>query len=544
MRYRWLVFLFLFAAVGLAGYFAARTLGIWNAPGQAQVRPVATGHQEIAWIAPATSGDAWERLVAALKLLQQDWPKLQPGVTLDLDLDKAFLDLTADVPEIGLRLGPGDAGKLWVRWYKLSGDTDSRQWIVNLRQRGVPPLAVVGGDTSDRALALAKALADARKHWSGPAPLLLITTATADRYFPKERGAVTPYADWPKLMGVYAGRSFRFAFTNQRMVRAVLDFVRQTPQVWPQKHQDPGALAGVVGPADPWSSLGLLAATGPWQPYFLYAMEWGDDGYSKDLAETFFTEFAAQTQNHKGNVHERSVPYSVGGQFQANPREDIAISFFLNRRAGLREQQQLLVLPTGAQRMRRFLSTLCRQAPMDMRNFVVVNGDAISFNTIYRDRNVVWHILDVPVPLVFFSHRSPVDQAAGFHPQKAATGTQDLLLYRDIFEALLQAGFDAERRPADADRLQQSLKRLRWERQHVRLPAMDAAANGLPFFDDDGDRAPGTGEHIVWLQPAFDGPRNLPQATISIWHVAGPGWEMSCAPLEVSYNRPSIPAGE
>ena len=107
MRYRWVVFLLLFAGVGLAAYFAAGTLGIWNAPGQAQVRPVPPGDQEIAWIAPATSGDAWERLVAALKLLQQDWPKLHGGAALDLDLDldKAFLDLTAEVPEIGLQIG-------------------------------------------------------------------------------------------------------------------------------------------------------------------------------------------------------------------------------------------------------------------------------------------------------------------------------------------------------------------------------------------------------------------------------------------------------
>ncbi|MCI0681211.1 MAG: hypothetical protein L0Y71_03830 [Gemmataceae bacterium] len=541
MRYRSLVFVLLLAGVAVAGYVAARTLGIWSVPGQ--VRPVPPGDQEIAWILPATSGDAWERLVAALKLLQQDWPKLQPGTKLELDLDKAFLDLTADVPEIGLRLGPGGRHKLWVRWYKLSGDTDSRQWINTLRQRGTPPLAVVGGDTSDRALALATALADARKLWSGPAPLLLITTATADRYFPKDGAAITAHEHWPKLMGVYAGRSFRFAFTNQRMVDAVLDFIRQTPQVWPQKNLDPGVLAGIVAPADPWASLGLLGATGH-LPYFLYAMEWGDDGYSKDLAEIFLTEFAEQTGNYAGNVHETSVPYSVGDQFQANPREDLAISFFLNDRARVRDQQYLLVLPTGAQRMRRFLRTLCRQAPLEMRNVVVVNGDAISFNTIYRDRDVAWHILDVPVPLVFFSHRSPVDEAAGFHPQKAATGTQDLLLFRDIFEALLHCCFDGRRGLAGTDAVHERLARLRWDRQRVRLPATAGPANGLPFFDADGDRTPGTGAHVVWLRPTYDGTRNLPRAVISVWNVAGQGWAPSCPPFDVFYNRQLVPAGE
>ena len=34
---------------------------------------LAAGHQEVAWFAPATSGDSWERLVAALKSLEKDW---------------------------------------------------------------------------------------------------------------------------------------------------------------------------------------------------------------------------------------------------------------------------------------------------------------------------------------------------------------------------------------------------------------------------------------------------------------------------------------
>ncbi|HWY88658.1 MAG TPA: hypothetical protein VNX28_18235, partial [Gemmataceae bacterium] len=44
----------------------------WAATGLAEVRAVPTGHREIAWISPATSGDSWERLVAALELLQKD----------------------------------------------------------------------------------------------------------------------------------------------------------------------------------------------------------------------------------------------------------------------------------------------------------------------------------------------------------------------------------------------------------------------------------------------------------------------------------------
>ena len=214
MRYRWLLFLALFAGIGLAGYLVARIL---DTSSQASVRPVPPGHQEIAWIAPATSGDGWERLVAALTLLQERGSKPAGGAALRLDLDKAFLDLSADVPEIALTLDGSAATSLWVRWYKLSGENNSRQWIANLQKRDTPPLAIVGGDTSDRALALAEALKDAQGGWRGPAPLLLITTATADRYFPSDRdGNLVAHEEWPKLMDVYPGRSFRFAFTTAK----------------------------------------------------------------------------------------------------------------------------------------------------------------------------------------------------------------------------------------------------------------------------------------------------------------------------------------
>ena len=70
-----------------------------------------------------------------------------------------------------------------------------------------------------------------------------------------------------------------------------------------------------------------------------------------------------------------------------------------------------LVLPTQTVRMRRFLINLQRRSPAVARNLVVLNGDAISFDAIFRDRDVAWNILDVPYSLVFFSHRNPIDRA-------------------------------------------------------------------------------------------------------------------------------------
>jgi hypothetical protein len=553
MHARWLVLLALLAVAGTAGYGAARRWGLGAAAGEARARPIPPGCHEIAWIAPATSSDSWERLVAALRQLQQDWPKLQPGTALDINLDKAFLDLTTDVPEIAL--GPaGSSARLWIRWYKLSGENDSERWVANLRERGAPPLAVVGGDTSDHALALAQALRDARDSWAGPAPLLLITTATADRYAPKERDAAPPsHEDWPTLIGVYPGRSFRFAFTNTRMVEAVLDFVRQMPQVWPQKNSDPGVFAGAAAAGNPWTSLSLLKAAGYLRPYFLYTLAWGDDRYSSDLAETFsklFTEQFASTLGKDEAVifDAKLIPYSVGDQFQPNPRERLAIDWFLNNRGALRDQQHLLAVPTGAQRARRFLRTLCQRAPGEMRNVVVVNGDAISFNTIYRDRDVAWNILDLPVPLVFFSHRNPIDPSAGFDPNRSTTGTQDLLLFRDILEALLHAGFENGRLVADADKVRDRMSQLRWRFPHVYPQGIEEKQPpSRPFFDGEGNRHASTGEHIVWLQPAYEDTRNLPRAAITVWHVAGAGWAMSGRPLDVLYNRASaegIAAGD
>src|SRR4051794_24119607 len=76
-----------------------------------QVKAVAGGDQEVALIEPATNTDDWERLVAAVKYLRQDWPWLFPEEpALHVALDGAFPRLTADVPELALwRAGHDDA---------------------------------------------------------------------------------------------------------------------------------------------------------------------------------------------------------------------------------------------------------------------------------------------------------------------------------------------------------------------------------------------------------------------------------------------------
>src|SRR5262249_39355092 len=86
-------------------------------------------------------------------------------------------------------------------------------------------LAFIGGGTSDRAVELARALAEQDK-WNGPRPLLLITTATANtiQLDPADAGAAGP--QWKPLMGFYPRPAFRFCFTNRQTRRGGGGFPR------------------------------------------------------------------------------------------------------------------------------------------------------------------------------------------------------------------------------------------------------------------------------------------------------------------------------
>jgi len=513
----------------VAAYLTLRGFNILAARDLGEVKPVAAGDQEIAWIDAATSSDTWERLVAGLKNLETTWSKTHPArPPLHVNYDRAFLELTADIPEIALWVGDGQGPRLWLRWYKVSTVAHSRSWIEKLTRRPTPPLAVIGGDTSDRALHLGRLLRDVHDQWLGRAPLFLITTATADRYDPAENPVPDPVltrTNWPKLMEVYKDRSFRFSFTNTRMAEAVMDFV--------QNHLD----------------LGVQGECG------LYTLSWNDDRYSLDLSDRFVKVFtdtlgAGAGTASPARIVSDKVDYSVGDFYQPNPSEVYAVDRFLLERAQTPGRRQLLVLPTGAQPARRFLRTLVLRAPLDARQLVALTGDSITFNTLYRDRDTAWSVLEMPVPLVLFSHRNPVDEGAGFRPQvdaehpTATTGTQDLLLHRDLLEAVIEAAFQDSRLLADADELNTRLRASRWQKGRVFVTDSPegGAGGGVPLFDGDGDRHNRTGEHIVWLQPLMEGDRTLPEAIITVWRLrsddASSGWrQISSTPLHVDYER-------
>lgn len=496
-------------ALAAAGWGAARALLPRDA-GPGLALPLAGDDQEVAWIAPATSGETWERLVKALRLLEAD------GV-VRLDLTRAFLQASADVPDIGVTRG--DSPTLRVRWYKLSGTADAERRVKAMRERGAAPLAIVGGETTDRALALASLLEAEKDAWPGAAPLLLLTTATADRYLPADRADLENDRErWPRLMDVHPGRTFRFSFANGRMVESVLDFVQQRPKLWPER------LRPKAGEA----------------PFFLFTLAWLDDSYSKDLAATFQRTYSARLRTGPKDdrplpIDEDFIQYSVGDFHQPNPREEMAVGLFLANADRRKNQPQLLVLPTGTQRARRFLRTLCRRAPRELDGIVVASGDSISFNNVYRDRDVAWNVQDLPVPLVFFTHRNPISAAAGFGQKRDdrvdVSSTQDLLLFRDLFEALVLAAFDGETLASDADAVRAKLTRTQWADERV------SVAGGVAFFDASGNRTAGTGEHVVLLQPMLEGARVLPQAELTVWRLGEKTWARVGEPLDVHYDR-------
>jgi hypothetical protein len=289
----------------------------------------------------------------------------------------------------------------------------------------------------------------------------------------------------------------------------------------------------------------------------LHTLSWDDDSYSLDLAARFRRVFPQVFG--RGRSDENRVAYSAGDYFQPNPREAIAVNLFLLSGGGAEterraeDERRLLALPTSTQRAQRLLRTLVRRDPLQARNLVVVTGDSIGFNSIYRDRNVAWNILDVPVPLVLFAHRNPINEAVGFRPGADgnagadSTATDDLLLHRDVLEALILAAYPDRRLVADADALRDRLRAAMWWRGRVEMPGFEGTPTdlGIPLFDADGDRSARTGEHVVWLNPSAGG-APLSDPVITVWRQApagaeDTGWRSAGEPLHVRYNWGGAP---
>jgi hypothetical protein len=506
------------------------SFGIMGGPGVAAVAEVPAGCQEIAFLVPATSMDIWERMVGALVRTKRLWSKRHADLRpLDFDTSEAFPQQSAAVPQFALWLGDPAHGKLLVRWYKISGEKSVEDWIGALSRRSTPPLAIIGGENTERATNISTALVNHRQHWQGSAPLFLITTATAD-----------------SLIELYPQRNYRFSFANSAMARSVLDFVSEHPdELWPTHPFDVRVVGAMVGSTNILSTTIFLQLEQKVLNYAMLAVGWKDDPYSVDLSHRFLYEFQKRYYGSPGAeqgpdpelVSSDQIAYSTGDFNNANYWESFSALQFATNRNKSPTIRQILVLPTGTDRARRYLKAVISGDPDGVHNLAVVSGDSITFNQIYRDRKVAWNILDMPVPLVFFSHRNPVYRDVGDSDGKyqgfleqgtearpwATTGMQDLLLHRDVLEAVIVAAYHGDALTDNADDLDRQLGQLRWlpiRNQDGKIVDghVTYTADNEPLFDANRNRREGTGEHVVLLQPQRDQHGLLqPEAIITLW---------------------------
>jgi len=501
------VVIVLYPDLGLGGPRAAR---------------VPSGTREIVWLMPATSGANWERLVQAMKATAQ---------TRDLQI-REVRDAADLLPEV-LLLGTGEP--LLFRWYKLTSDWTAEYWCKHLLSRQPPPLAIISGNTTNLARQVAIALNEqAQKLEAEQRPILLLTTATADSRDTNEESETQPEAS---LESLYPGRTYRLCFTNRQMARAVTRFL--------------------------WGRLDLRPDRGP-----VLTAQWLDDGYSRDLFLGYQKELEARKIESEWHLlgalmrprisealiwggiplmpvsSDLPIPLRIEtsvGTFNApNTFEARSVRYLLEelRRPEAMEQmprRPLLVVTGQIGPTRRFVRELARWDPNLARRFVVASGDAISFDHVYRDRRITWPVQDLPVVLVFFSHRNPVDAGAGFlaegHPKatpSSTSSTASLRLYQDIIDALILAAPQANH----AEELREGLAELRFFHGQV-----TQNPEGSLLFGPDGRRNNGTGEHVVCVRPLFVEEQAIPEALIEIWRQSAEGsWVQVGEALSVSYH--------
>lgn len=448
----------------------------------AKPAPVPAGDVELAWIHTTTSGGPWERFVTGVKRAA----KAVPGLTVDDSA--AFREQSTAVPEVVIR-SAGQSGAVRIRWYKLSSYAKSSEWVDALAKRDPPPLAVIGGGSSDRARDLAVAM-NGREEWvGGGRPLLLLTTASAEKVAQNEDDDTGQ-----PLLSLYPKRTFRFCFSNKQMAAAMLDFVLSRRDLAPRPIAE-AALPALAGSA-------AAAAPPPFNPA-VFSVVWQDDPYSQDMHEQFSEALPATGWTRQ----QWRVPFSIGGYYVPNRTEAEVAEQLLAELRKLPPQRVLLNLPTVPAPARRLLRTLAESSPRLSQRIVVLNGDGVTVNTVLRDGGFAWPIHALPVPIVMFTHNDPT---AWDDELVAPTSTEDVLHLAELaklsFAALFTGGL-----PGSADEFADRLK-----------------AGPDPFFHPDGSRRAGRGEHVVLLKPAGAGrAAGQPDARLDVFRRAASGWTLT-----------------
>lgn len=463
-------------------------------PKIAKASPVPNGDIEIAWIHTTTNGPTWERFVKGVFEAAQRNPQLI------VDDSAAFLDQTASVPEVVISFRD-QPGRIRIRWYKLSNEVSIDEWVNKLAERSPPPIAFIGGSSTDRAIDLANALSN-QTDWQGPTPLLCLTTATAEEAIANTTGAKS--RDGTKLMKLHDGRTFRFCFSNKAMTKAVLDFVGQNPAYRPHSPMIPPYLVSTLGAHFAWNGISTLPILNEEPPSKAYILSWKDEPYSHDLAQQFSNILQEKNVPNlsKTMVSIHPIRSSVGTLNQVNKAEREVTSLILDDGWINRGERVLVVLPAATQPTRRVIRELSSNAPFVGRSMVAVTGDGVSFNTVFRDGDVAWPIRELTIPFVFFAHQNPVAwDAADQSPTSTRTSTDDVLLFMDITRILVK---------------------------HIKQLGQGANADDLlklfhadPFFNAEGERASGEGEYIVVVSPVFHADGRIDKTALFEVHTRG-----------------------
>lgn len=469
-------------AVALAFWFFFHPAGISRGDRLGSVPP---GCREIAWLAPPTSSLGWQRLVAAAQL------SISRGAMPEcsLDISSAFPADQSRIPEF--RINWISRCLIW-RWYRV----DEEHLVTEkLLHRNPPPFALIGGTSTDSARHLSERLAKTEMTHPREKPILMLTTATAD--FLDYPNAMPP--ERRKLMSLHEGLTFRAGFSNKHMAGMMIDFLR-SQSIW-------------AGP---------LPA--PW------VMKWEDDPYATDLMEAL-QDYWKKLPSHDRASEELppaiSIKSSVGGLARPNADETSAALLFIDRASKFTNlESNWLVLCGQLLPSRRLLRVMSRETDSRLRGLTVAAGDTLGFNTVYRDWQELWPSIDLPYRLVFFCHQNPVDESAGFvrDPSAAnrhlATGTEDLLLDRDVIQSLVEGWKSL----ADSDGPAELASSLRELKYHSTGPKRPQENDNLPWlFDFEGNRKPGTGEHLVTLSPPSTSKLPTSGSQIEVWSVSAPG---------------------
>src|SRR5262245_19436286 len=123
-----MVSVLLFAGIaGAVLYLGWLLVGPSRTPRLLEAKEVPHGDQEVAWFPLATEGATGERFVDGIKHARTVLGRTSPRIDLEVDDQNAFPKRGGEIPEVSLRI-PGAAGRLWIRYYKLTSEANPHYW--------------------------------------------------------------------------------------------------------------------------------------------------------------------------------------------------------------------------------------------------------------------------------------------------------------------------------------------------------------------------------------------------------------------------------